>query len=348
MINGRDKDIIFTSGGTEANNVAIFSAVQSYNNWARKQKNVNNKKPHVITTDVEHDAILLPLQHLKSKGEIDVTYVSAAPTGCINVMDVISKIKPTTCMITIMLANNETGVIMPIGELARSINEANQERVKKDLFKILFHTDAAQAIGKVPVDVNEIKVDYLTIVGHKFYGPRIGCIYARDVEGDTPLYPIIFGGGQERGFRPGTENTAMIAGLGKAAELVTENLDEYMEHFFSMKEYLMHTLRDNFGSNVVFNCHDKDVKALPNTCNISFRGTSLTGGEILEKCERIVASIGAACHSQNKPSAILMASGVPSELARTAIRLSIGRGTSKEDIETAVADLKQAVNSHKN
>ncbi|XP_071446320.1 selenocysteine lyase-like [Hetaerina americana] len=347
MINGNDNDIIFTSGGTEANNLVIFSAVESYRKWVETQKNVPSDKPHIITSDVEHDAILLPLKHLKSRGDIDVSFVSAAPSGSIKVEDVISRIKTRTCLITIMFANNETGVIMPITDLGRAISKTNELRVKKRLFKILFHTDAAQAIGKVPVDVEVSKVDYMTIVGHKFYGPRIGCIYARDVGVTTPLYPIIFGGGQERGFRPGTENTAMIAGLGKAAELVIENLDKYMKHFICIKEYLLLRLQEEFGDSVVFNCHNDENHILPNTCNISLLGMSLTGSDILAACKTVVASIGAACHSQNKPSSILISSGVSPELARSAVRLSLGRETSKEDIDLATADLKQAVESLK-
>ncbi|XP_016089593.1 selenocysteine lyase-like [Sinocyclocheilus grahami] len=246
MVGGKAADIIFTSGGTEANNLVFHTAVEHFRkskNSAEggtnsKQLNGSGSLPHIIISNVEHDSIKLTAKHLLKEGKADVTFVPVSKvTARVEVEDVIAAIRPTTSLVSIMLANNETGIIMPIKNICQRVREVNKQRAASAP-KILLHTDAAQAIGKIRVDAHELGVDYITIVGHKFYGPRIGALFVNDPGTTTPVYPLFFGGGQECNFRPGTENTAMIAGLGKAAELVSSNLAEYEAHFLDIRCYL--------------------------------------------------------------------------------------------------------------
>ncbi|XP_067897989.1 selenocysteine lyase isoform X2 [Heterodontus francisci] len=278
----------------------------------------------------------------------DIIFTSGGTevTGCIEVDDVIAAVRPTTCIVSIMLANNETGLLMPVAEICQRVKALNQQR-SKETPRILLHTDAAQAVGKLRVDVQDLGVDYLTIVGHKFYGPRIGALYGKGPGMSSPLYPMFFGGGQERKFRPGTENTPMIAGLGKAAELVVRKLEVYASHMQEVRDYLEEKLLTVFGKDKIhFNSHFKGSDRLPNTCNMSILGPNLQGQKVLLHCRRLLASVGAACHSDkgNRPSHILLNSGIPYEVAENALRLSVGRTTSKKDVDAIIEDLKQAVN----
>ncbi|KAJ7385021.1 hypothetical protein OS493_018710 [Desmophyllum pertusum] len=342
MIGALDSDIIFTSGGTEANNMVIHSALEYF----REFNDIVDLKPHVITSNLEHDSIQLPLLNLAKQGRIEVTFVSASQdSGAVTAEEVLQEVKPGTCLITVMMANNETGVIQPIEDIAKAIRGLKKSRSSKKIPRILFHTDAAQAIGKIKVDVDELGVDYLTVVGHKFYGPRIGALYVRNPTGDTPLHPMFFGGGQERNFRPGTENTGMIAGLGCASQLVVDNLDQYHDNMKMVRDYLEFRLKEIFQDKIQFNGKFQTSDRIPNTCNMSFIGSGLEGRKILATVKKLQASVGAACHSDvvSRPSPILTAIGVPHDIAMNVLRLSVGRDTSKEDIDLVVEDLKAAV-----
>jgi len=219
---------------------------------------------------------------------------------------------------------------------------------------ILLHTDAAQAIGKIGVDVDELQVDYLTIVGHKFYGPKIGALYARNClnnnqmnEKKAPVYNQIFGANQENSLRPGTENTPLIAGLGKAAELVTNNLCKYYSHMKEIRDYLENRLIQEFGrENLSFNGRSTKSERLPNTCNVSFISSDdLKGFIVLANAKLIEASTGACCHSgELKASKILLAMQIDKHVANNAIRLSVGRETTHNQIDLAINDLKQSIN----
>ncbi|XP_075057820.1 selenocysteine lyase-like isoform X2 [Mixophyes fleayi] len=347
MVGGQPEDIIFTSGGTEANNMILFSAVENFYMTAKESQNksADNALPHIITSNVEHDSIALPLHHLQRAQRAEVTFVPvSAKTGRVEVNDVVAALRPNTCLISIMLANNETGVIMPLGELSECLALISQERTSQGLPQVLLHTDAAQALGKIGVDVQELGVNYLTIVGHKFYGPRIGALYVRGIGHQTPLLPMLHGGGQERNFRPGTENTPMIAGLGKAAELVSLHCAEYENHMKGVRDYLEQKLQVVFGNRIRFNSHFPGTARLPNTCNVSLLRPLVSGREWLSHCHYLQASVGAACHSDRGDSCspVLLSSGVPPEAARGAIRLSVGRETSRENVDLIVADLEQA------
>ncbi|XP_068447595.1 selenocysteine lyase [Clinocottus analis] len=349
MVGGKAEDIIFMSGGTEANNLVLHTAVEHFrkSRTAAEQheghRNGSSGLPHIITSNVEHDSVKLVAEHLQRDGKADVTYVPVSKmTARVEVEDVIAAVRPNTCLISIMLANNETGVIMPVPEISQRIKCLNKQQER---LRILLHTDAAQALGKIRVDACELGVDYLTVVGHKFYAPRIGALFVNGPGTRTPLYPMLFGGGQERNFRPGTENTAMIAGLGKAAELVTSNLSDYESHMQSTKLYMEDRLKAIFKDKIRFNSHYPGSDILPNTCNVSILGPTLQGWRVLSNCRRLLASVGAACHSEsrNRPSHILLSCGVPSEVAAGALRLSVGRATTKADVDAVVEDLRETV-----
>ncbi|XP_056102277.1 selenocysteine lyase [Rhinichthys klamathensis goyatoka] len=354
MVGGKAADIIFTSGGTEANNLVFHTAVEHFRKsktsaeggMNSQQLNGRGSLPHIIISNVEHDSIKLTAKHLLKEGKADVTFVPVSKvTARVEVEDVIAAIRPTTCLVSIMLANNETGIIMPIKDICQRVKDVNKQRATSAP-RILLHTDAAQAIGKIRVDAHELGVDYITIVGHKFYGPRIGALFANDPGTTAPVYPLLFGGGQERNFRPGTENTAMIAGLGKAAELVSLNLVEYEAHFLDIRCYLEQKLLAVFGKDKIhFNSHLSGSGILPNTCNVSILGRGLQGRRVLSTCRRLLASVGAACHSDrgDQPSHILLSCGIPYDVATNALRISVGRSTSREDVDIVVEDLRDTV-----
>ncbi|XP_064373106.1 selenocysteine lyase isoform X3 [Dromaius novaehollandiae] len=287
MVGGRPEDIIFTSGGTEANNLVIHTALRHFRESREQGQDgpgdggpwAAGTTPHIVTSSVEHDSVRLPLEHLVKEGLAEATFVPVSTrSGQAEVDDVLAAVRPTTCLVSVMLANNETGVIMPISELSQRIHALNQKRVAAGLPRILVHTDAAQMIGKGRVDVQELGVDYLTIVGHKFYAPRIGALYVRGPGTTTPLHPMLFGGGQERNFRPGTENTPMIAGLGKAAELVSRNWEAYEAHMRDVRDYLEARLEASFRKQRIhLNSQFTGSKRLCNTCNFSILGPGLQG-----------------------------------------------------------------------
>ncbi|XP_077573271.1 selenocysteine lyase [Stigmatopora nigra] len=337
MIGGKAQDIIFTSGGTEANNLVFYTAVEHF----RRQNGHVGILPHVVVSDLEHDSVKLFAEHLKKEGLADWSSVPVSKvTGRVEVDDVVAAVNPQTCLVSVMLANNETGVIMPIREISRRLAS-----LTSPYGRVFLHTDAAQALGKIPVDVEDLGVDYLTVVGHKFYGPRIGALFVNGLGVKTPLYPILMGGGQERNYRPGTENTPMIAGLGKAAELVTRDLSKHEKHMRDIRDYLEERLKVVFKNKLHFNNHFPGSTRLPNTCNVSILGPHLQGWRVLSKCKKLQASVGAACHSDrgDRPSHILLSCGIAPEVASNALRLSVGRSTSKEDVDGVVEDLREAV-----
>jgi selenocysteine lyase len=348
MINSdSSSDILFTSGGTEANNMVFHSVLHDFNS----NKQSNFVKPHIIISSIEHDSVKLVVDYFVKNNMAEASEVKTNKNGIVNMQNLIDSIKQNTCLISLMLANNETGVIQPVKFLSAKLEELGYNR--KDGLKsqrIFIHTDAAQAIGKIKVDVQDLDVDYLTIVGHKFYGPRIGALYARRCQSDSefdkaPLYPLFFGGNQENSLRPGTENTPMIVGLGKAAELVTINLQVYNEHMKEIRDYLESSLESEFGSdNLHFN-GKFNTERLPNTCNVSFiANQKLNGKRILNNTKYLEASTGACCHSNSvHASRVLIAMNVPVHIASNSIRFSVGRETQKRDIDIIIKDLKETM-----
>ncbi|CAM9314609.1 unnamed protein product [Bubo scandiacus] len=361
MVGGRPEDIIFTSGGTEANNMVIQTARRHFcENQARPGDGWGT--PHIVTSSVEHDSVRLPLEQLVKESLAEVTFVAVSPqSGQAEVDDVLAAIRPTTCLVSIMLANNETGVIMPVMELSQRVRALNQQRAAAGLPRILVHTDAAQMIGKGRVDVQELGVDYLTVVGHKFYGPRIGALYVRGPGTTTPAaphalrrrtgeeFPAGVGAAETTHcslFPSSTENTPMIAGLGQAAELVSKNWEAYEAHMRDVRDYLEARLEASFGKQRIhLNSHFTGSKRLCNTSNFSILGPGLQGRRVLSRCQTLLASVGAACHSEKGdwPSSILLSCGIPCDVAQNALRLSVGRDTTRADVDLVVQDLVQAV-----
>ena len=356
MIGAEASEVTFTSGGTESNHLAIWSALASYRSSLRTEvssdcpgqvcHNSSTGLPHVVTSNIEHPAITAPLAALEREGLCRVTTVPVVPgAGRWTVQSVLDSITVDTCLVTLMLANNETGILQPVAELFSRLRQC-PPRTRGPL---LLHSDAAQAVGKVEVDVRTLQADLVTVVGHKFYGPRVGCLYHR---AGLSLTPMFYGGGQEGGLRPGTENTPMIVGLGVAADLVRRNLAEYSGHLRSVRDYLRDELIRHFtlvSSDLPVSLARGEIcwryvdrLTLPNT--LSLRVGGWTGPALLAACQDdLEASCGAACHTGAGVSSTLVNSFLWGEVgARETVRLSVGRETSRADIDRVVAALRRA------
>jgi cysteine desulfurase len=302
-------EVIFTSGGTESNNQALIGTAFA---------NMDRGK-HIISTTIEHPAILNPLNWLEQHG-FKVTLLPVDATGRLDPDAVKRAITGETILISVMHANNEVGTIQPLEEIGAIAREEG----------IIFHTDAAQSVGKIQTRVDDLRVDLLTIAGHKVYAPKgIGALFVRR---GTKLYPFMHGAGQEGGQRPGTENVPYIAALGKAAELAAERLAVEGARIRSLRDRLHERLRSRVDG-VVLNGHPSE--RLPNTLNISFSG--IVGAELLAHTHEIAASTGSACHEgSTELSGVLRAMGMSPEQGFGAVRLSIGRPTTAEEIDRAV------------
>jgi cysteine desulfurase len=311
LLNCSPEEIIFTSGGSESNNTVIKGTAFTY----------KNKGSHIITSQVEHPAVINPCRFLEKTG-YEVSYLPVDEYGMVNPSDVEKLINDKTILVTIMHSNNETGTLQPIEEISKICEKNN----------VLFHTDASQSIGKVPVDVKRLGVDFLTVAGHKLYAPKgIGALYIRS---GINIEPLIHGAGHEGGRRAGTENIVLEAALGKACEIAADALKE--SGIKQLTEYFYKELKDKFGDRIRLNGHPE--KRLPNTLNISFIGYN--GHEILGSLSGVAASTGSACHSgMTAISPVLKAMGVPGEAARGAIRFSLGRYTTKDEIDTVIDQL---------
>jgi len=318
LLQANSDEIIFTSGGSESNNFAIKGI-------AHARKSIGN---HIITSDVEHPAVVEVCKYLKSEG-FEITYVPVDEYGMVNPDDVERAITPQTILITIMHANNEVGTIQPIRQIA-DIAHAHD---------IIMHTDAAQSTGKIPVHVDELKVDLLSIAGHKVYGPKgIGALYIRR---GVQLEKIIHGANHEQNLRAGTENILADVGLGKACEIAERDLQKNLEHMKKMRDLLHEKLKE---SGLDFRLNGHPEKRLPNTLSLSFR--NVEANTVLSELTSVAASAGAACHSdQIDVSAVLEAMHVPIEYAMGTLRFSTGRYTTKDDIEKAAEEIVKAISS---
>jgi len=317
LLECRPSEIVFTSGGSESNNQAIkgiFFALKERGN-------------HIITTQIEHPAILNPCEFLEKLGA-EVNYVGVDRYGMVDPGDIERTIQSKTILITVMHANNEVGTIQPIEEISKIARK----------HKIIFHTDAAQSAGKIETKVDDLGVDLLSIAGHKLYAPKgIGALYIRE---GTPIEPLIHGAGHESGRRAGTENVLLIVGLGKACEIAKKYLND--SRILNLRNRFWELLREIFGDGVVLNGHP--THRLPNTLNISFIGKA--GGEILLRLEGVAASTGAACHSGSvELSPVLKAMGILPEVGMGAIRFSLGRTTTIQELERVVHLIKESLHS---
>lgn len=305
LLQCRPSEIIFTSGGSESNNHAIKGIFFT----------LKEKGNHIITTQIEHPAIINPCRFLEKLGA-EVTYIGVDQYGRVDPEEIEKAITSKTIFITVMHANNEVGTIQLIEEISRIARKHG----------ILFHTDAAQSVGKIHTKVDELGVDLLSIAGHKLYAPKgVGALYIRN---GTFIEPLIHGAGHESGRRAGTENILLIIGLGKACEVAKKYLNDLK--MIDLRDRFWGLLKNNFGSKVVLNGHP--THRLPNTLNVSFVGR--IGGEILSQLNGVAASTGAACHSGSvELSPVLKAMRISSDVGMGAIRFSLGRTTTLDEIE---------------
>jgi cysteine desulfurase len=318
LIGAKPSEIVFTGGGTEADNLAVLGFVAA----------MRREKKHVICSAIEHHAVLNAVEALEKQG-IEVTWLPVSSDGIVDPEDVRRAIRPETVLITVMHANNELGTIQPIAEIGRIAFEAD----------VYFHTDAVQSIGKIPVDVNELKVDFLSLSAHKIYGPKgVGALYARE---NTPLEPILFGGTHERDRRPGTENVPGIVGFGKAAEIARGHLASDANRLAA--------LRDTFEKGILSRVPESHVnggraRRVANTSNITFPHAAGESLVIAFDLQGVQCSGGAACSSGAVlPSHVLRAIGLPHDEAKSTLRFSLGRLTTPEDIAYALEAIPAAV-----
>ncbi len=301
-------EIVFTSGGSEANNQALKGVAFA----------LRDKGDHIVTSTVEHPAIVGPCAFLGKLG-YRITHVPVDRFGRVDPDDVRRAITPKTILVSLMHANNEVGTIEPIAEVSRITRERG----------VLLHTDAAQSVGKIATDVDVLGVDLLTIAGHKLYAPKgVGALYVRR---GTPLEPLIHGAGHEGGRRAGTESALLTVALGAAASLARDLTA--MERIRALRDRFWDALQSRFDERVVLNGHPE--QRLPNTLNVSFVGK--VGAEILAQLEGVAASTGSACHSGRiELSPVLAAMRVPPHVGMGAIRFSLGRGTTEQEIDAVV------------
>jgi cysteine desulfurase len=330
LIGARPAEIVFTSGGTEADNSAILGVVE---HAVRKRGKSVGAAPHVITTAIEHEAVLKTCHALEARG-VAVTCVPAGSDGIVSADAIRAAVRPETVLISVMRANNEIGTVQPIEEIGAIVAEAGAKGTD-----ILLHTDAVQAAGKVAMEVNRLGVDLLSLSAHKFYGPKgVGALYARK---GTELEPFVHGGGNERGRRAGTENVAAIVGMGKAAELARADLAEISAHFLELRNRLEEGLLARIAGARV---NGDVVRRVPNTSNLMLPGVESESLVIALDLAGLACSAGAACSSGAvDPSHVLTAMGLTAAEARASVRFSVGRMNTRDEIERALEIIPAAV-----
>lgn len=310
------EEIIFTSGGSESNNLALRGVVTARGGG------------HVVTSAIEHPAVLEVLLAMEMEGLVELTIVGVDHHGRVDQREVSDVLRPDTVLVSLMLANNEVGTLQPVAEVATICRKLG----------VLVHTDAAQAVGKVPVDVDYLGVDLLTVAGHKLYAPKgVGALFIRT---GVEIEPLIRGAGHERRLRAGTENTLEVVGLGAACEIVAQGLTNEMEELVSLRNGLRQRLADGFVGLIE---HGHPFERLCNTLSVSFPGVN--AGELLEVIgDDVAASAGAACHgNQVQVSHVLSAMGVELEVALGTVRFSVGRFSTEEEIDEAVRKIQMFV-----
>ncbi|NDU91533.1 MAG: cysteine desulfurase [Ferrovum sp.] len=313
LIGARAQEIVFTGCATEANNLALLGVARA----------LGDTKHHLVISAIEHPSVMAPAKHLQEEGW-KLTVAPVDGFGQVSPNDIARALQADTALVSIMHANNEIGTIQPIREIAQLTRERG----------VLLHTDAAQSVGKIAVDVDALGVDLLTLAGHKFNAPKgIGALYVRT---GTPIHPVLYGADQEYALRPGTENVPAIVGLGAAATLARERLLEVTARLHSLRDRL-HTLLSDAIPGLMLNGHPGE--RLPNTLHVSFPG--VTGRVLLQEVSAFVAaSLGSACHSENDAvSGVLAAMSIDFTRASGAVRLSVGATTSDDDISHAASRL---------
>ncbi len=319
LIGANAKEIVFTSGATESDNLALLGVAEMY----------AEKGNHIITTPIEHKAILDTCAYLEKKG-LSVTYLPVDSTGRVSPESVRNAITPKTILVSVMAANNEVGTINPIAEIGKICKERG----------VLFHSDAVQAIGKVPVDVESMGIDLLSISAHKMYGPKgVGALYVRRKNPRVRLSPVIHGGGHERGMRSGTLNVPGIVGFGKAAEIAGREMEREGVRLKALRDRLWDGIREALDE-VYANGHP--TERLPGNLNVSF--AYVEGESLMLGMKELSVSSGSACTSASlEPSYVLRKMGVGDDLAHTSIRFGLGRFTTEEEIDYAIGKVISTV-----
>jgi cysteine desulfurase len=318
LIGADEKEVIFTSGATESNNLAIRGVAEFY----------KDRKNHIVTTVTEHKCVLDTCRHLQEQG-FEVTYLPVQKNGLIDLDELRAAITDKTVVVSVMAVNNEIGVIQPLAEIGKICREK----------KVFFHTDAAQAAGKIPLDVEAMNIDLMSISGHKIYGPKgIGALYVRR-KPRVRLVPLIVGGGQERGFRSGTLPTPLCVGLGAAAEIALKEMGEEANRLAKLQQRMLKGLQAKLTDIVV----NGDLEhRIPGNLNISF--AYVEGESLMMGIKNLAVSSGSACTSASlEPSYVLRALGVEEDMAHTSLRIGLGRFTTEHEVDTAVEELVRHV-----
>ena len=317
-IGASPKEIYFTGCGSESDNLAIKGI--AYAN--------RNKGNHIITTKIEHHAVLETCETLEKEG-FRVTYLPVDKDGNISLQELENSITSNTILISVMFANNEVGTIEPVEEIGKIAKK----------YGVIFHTDSVQAVGNIPIDVNKMNIDSLSMSAHKFYGPKgVGALYVRE---GVNFKKILNGGHQEKDKRAGTENVAGIVGLGKAIELSCKNLENYSKKLVELREYLLEQVASNFKE---CRLNGSRQNRLPGNANISFK--NVEGDKLLLELDKrgFCVSAGSACSSgKTEPSHVLVAMNVPKEYANGTIRITLGEENTKKEIDELVSALKEII-----
>lgn len=318
VLNCEVGEVYFTSCGSESDNTAIKEIARA------NKKNGN----HIITSKIEHPAVIETCEQLKKEG-FEITYIGVDEKGIVDLEEIKRAIKPTTILISIMFANNEIGTVEPIKEIGKIAKE----------HEIVFHTDAVQAAGNVKIDVKDMNIDSLSLSGHKFYGPKgVGVLY---VKKGIEFQSFINGGHQERNKRAGTENVAGIVGIGKAIELAYQNLDEHNKKITELRDYFINQIITKI-PNVKIN--GDMVNRLPGNANISFEGVDAEGLLLNLDLKKICASSGSACSAGSlEPSRVLLAIGLEKEMAKSSLRVTIGKYNTKEEVDYLIENLEEII-----
>ena len=318
LIGADEKEVIFTSGATESNNLAIRGVAEFY----------KDRKNHIVTTVTEHKCVLDTCRHLEQQG-FEVTYLPVQKNGLIDLEALRAAVTDKTVVVSVMAVNNEIGVIQPLAEIGKICREK----------KAFFHTDAAQAVGKIALDVEAMNIDLMSISGHKIYGPKgIGALYVRR-KPRVRLVPLIVGGGQERGFRSGTLPTPLCVGLGEAAEIAMNEMEGEAKRLAKLQARMLKGLQDRLPE--IFVNGDLEHR-IPGNLNISF--AYVEGESLMMGINNLAVSSGSACTSASlEPSYVLRALGVEEEMAHTSLRIGLGRFTTEHEVYTAVEELVRHV-----
>jgi len=323
LIGAKAREIFFTSGGTESDNLALKGISNSIRNY-------QNKKNHIITSSIEHDAILEPCHYLEKDG-FNVTYLKVDKNGIVDKTELKNNLTEKTAVVSIMLANNEIGVVQPIKEFSQIVHNFDKE--------IIFHSDAVQAVGKIPVNVKEFDLDSLSLSSHKINGPKgVGALYVRE---KVNFEPLMQGGGQEFTYRSGTENVPGIVGFGKASEISMRSLEDNSRYLYYLRDYLINRINEEISGRML---NGSLESRLPNNVNFTFLG--INGEDLLLKLDEdgILASTGSACSAnRQKESHVLKAIGLNHEEISGSIRFTLGIQNTKEEIDKTIRSLNHRI-----